>query len=168
MDEPFLRALDMHRLTLRARWEALLRAEPVNSPLGNPNSLVHLMDWTLDRLFAEARRPRLRRQTSRRGLGLHCPGQRNPLLAYFATAERALVETLFVVGRELQHLDVYARKIGLEELKLHLAAIARCEIDPLCTVYQQAHAIPTQACPRRNGRLTRRHTAVDPVAVGRG
>jgi hypothetical protein len=168
MHESFLRALQMHRPTLRARWEVLLRAEPINSPLGNPDALVHLMDWTLDRLFAEARRPRLRRQTSRSGLGTHCPCQRNPLLAYFATAERALVETLFVVGREFQHLDVYAREIGLEELKLHLAAIARSEIDTLCTVCQQAHAVPAQACPRRNGRLARRHAAVDPVAVGCG
>jgi hypothetical protein len=168
MHESFLRALQIHRPTLRARWEALLRAEPVNSPLGHPDALVHLMDWTLDRLLAESRRPRLRRHAGRGSLSGLCPCQRNPLLAYFATAERALVETLFVAGGEMPDLDSYAREAGLEELKLHLTAIARAEIETLCTVCQEAHAVPAQACPRRQTVLTRRHAAMEAVAVGGG
>lgn len=161
MHESLLRALQTHRSTLCARWETLLRAEPVSSPLGNPDALVYLMDWTLDRLLAEVRQPRVNRRQDRGDLACICPCGRNPLLRYFATAERALVETLFVVGQELAHLGTYAREAGLEELKMQLTAIARSEIESFCAVCQQAQVAPAEGCRRS----TRRDAAVNPLPV---
>jgi len=165
MHESLLRALQTHRPTLCARWETLLRAEPVNSPLGNPDALVYLMDWTLDRLFAEVRQPRMGRRHGRGEITSSCPCGRNPLISYFATAERALVETLFVVGQELAHLGTYAREAGLEELKMHLTAIARSEIESFCAVCQQAQVAPAEGCRRHPSRSTRRDAAVNPLPV---
>ena len=52
MDERMLDALTTQRPDIQRRWETLLRVEPVNSPLGDPESLKHMIDYTLDTLFA--------------------------------------------------------------------------------------------------------------------
>ena len=69
----------------------MLRTEPINTPLGHPDSLVHLIDWTLDEIFTALTNPLARH----RGTGTRfasndrpeCPCGRNPLLAYFAAGE---------------------------------------------------------------------------------
>ena len=52
MQASLVRELSHRRGFLRARWEDLLRAEPVTSPLGLPDALVHLIDVTLEEIFA--------------------------------------------------------------------------------------------------------------------
>lgn len=134
MHERILHALKTHRPALLARWEMLLRAEDVATPLGNPDTLVHLMHWSLDCLDRELARPRLRRRPTGRPSASDCACGRNPLLRYFATAERALVETLFVNSAELEGLDSLAREAGLHELKRTLNHISHAEIESLCSV----------------------------------
>lgn len=138
MHDSFLRALQTHRPNLRERWEVLLRAERVTSPMANPDALVHLMDWTLDRLFDELRNPRLRRSNHARSRPerLGCVCGLNPLLAYFATAEQALVETLFLSDGELASLAALERSASLEDLKQAMHEVARREIDSFCAVCQ--------------------------------
>ena len=149
MHENFLQALQTHRDAICARWEILLRAEPVTSPLANPDTLVHLMAWTLDHLATELRRPRLRRRSDPTGTPI-CPCGHNPLLRYFATAEHALVESLFVDGRGLTELPSLVRETGLQELKLALSHLARGEIESFCAVCQlrQGHTSSGPACPK--------------------
>lgn len=147
MHETFLHTLQTNRGALCARWEVLLRAEPVSSPLANPDTLVHLMSWTLDHLVAELKRPRLRRRPDGQTKAPPCPCGRNPLLRYFATAERAIIETLFVNGVEIERLDPIERDAGLQELKIVLAHLARGEIESFCAVCQHTRPAASAHAP---------------------
>ena len=134
-----------------------MRDEPVNSPLAHPDSLIHLMDWTLDNFFAELRHPstlpddtfapprdsREAAFASPDSSGL-CPCARNPFIAYFATAECALVETL------LPLLSADSRAASLATARAALQRIARAEIATFCAICQQR---------RDDGRCTAGHAA---------
>jgi hypothetical protein len=137
-----LHSLSQQRLALRLRWEALLRDEPVNSPLAHPDSLIHLMDWTLDNFFAELRHPSTLRddapaRDSREAAfaspdaSALCPCARNPFIAYFATAECALVETL------LPLLSADSQTASLATARTALQRIGRAEIATFCAICQQ-------------------------------
>ena len=141
MHESFIRALFRHRPTLRTRWEALLRAERINSPLDNPDTLVFLMDYTLDRLFDELRVARQRRRRARDERP-PCPCGRNPLLAYFQTAEQAIIETLFLDDGELSAVAPDDRNESLEELKQAIRDVGRREIESFCAVCQHQPVCP--------------------------
>ena len=141
MHESFLCALTQHRPTLRSRWEHLLRAERISSPLANPDTLVYLMDYTLDRLLDELRNPRVRRRRAREERA-PCPCGRNPLLAYFHAAEQAIVETLFVTDGPAR-LPPEERETSLEALKIALRDVGRHDIEAFCAVCQHAN---THAC----------------------
>jgi hypothetical protein len=141
MHESYIRALNHHRRTLRSRWEVLLRAERINSPLANPDTLVFLMDYTLDRLLDELRSPRQRRRRSPDERP-PCPCGRNPLLAYFQTAEQAMIETLFLNESELAICSPEERHVGLEELRTAVREVGRREIESFCAVCQHQPACP--------------------------
>ena len=144
MHDSSLSALQRMRPTLRKRWEALLRAEPVNSPLGTPEALVHLMDWTLDRVFAAVSNV----QTRRRGKGRSsstsfdqvaelCECGLNPLLAYFATAARALMQCIFLAESPLPNMTPDQRQSFASEMQQALHTVARSEISTLCSLCQR-------------------------------
>ena len=52
MKKAYLEALDGHRAEIKRKWEILLRAAPATTPLGNPDTLVYLMDESLKQLFS--------------------------------------------------------------------------------------------------------------------
>lgn len=139
MHDTMLRTLQSLRPTLLERWETLLRAEPVTSPLANPDSLVYLMDWTLDRFFNALRGPLSRRRIADRAGSRPafveeqslCACKMNPLLAYFATGEQALVQIA------LPLLQPREREATLSALRLAMQAVARREIDTFCAVCQR-------------------------------
>lgn len=139
MHDTMLRTLQSLRPTILERWETLLRAEPVTSPLANPDSLVFLMDWTLDRFFTALRGPLSRRRISDRGSNKPayieeeslCACKMNPLLAYFATGEQALIQAA------LPLLQPREREATLSALRLAMQAVARREIDTFCAVCQR-------------------------------
>lgn len=141
MHDNLLRTLQGLRPTILERWEVLLRAEPITSPLANPDSLVYLMNWTLDRFLAVLRGPLARRRISERGSNKLayieesklCACKMNPLLAYFATAEQALVQTL------LPTLEPREREGVLSSVRLAMQAVAKREIDTFCAVCQRRH-----------------------------
>ncbi len=141
MHDTLLRTLQGLRPTILERWEALLRAEPVSSPLANPDSLVYLMDWTLDRFLAILRGPVARRRIAERGSNKPeyieerelCACKMNPLLAYFSTAEQALVQAI------LPTLQPREREAVLSSVRLAMQAVAKREIDTFCAVCQRRH-----------------------------
>lgn len=143
MHESSLAALQRMRPTLRKRWEVLLRAEPVSSPLGTPEALVHLMDWTLDRVFdAIGQIPARRKQKTRSSHDYRQPADLcecglNPLLAYFTTGERALLEAVFLADSPLPPLTPGERQTFAADLQQALHAIARVEIETLCSLCQR-------------------------------
>lgn len=116
---------------MKREWEKLLRSEPTLSPLGNPDTLVYLMDETIAELLKLLRGgPRSPGAASGRALRAplqrHCFCGLNPLLNYYATGELAL------------HI-VAAGALRGEELEEALACYhlyAQREIDTLCSVCQ--------------------------------
>lgn len=95
VDENVISTLAGLRPLIKRHWEALLRAEPVVSPLSNPDSLIYLMDETLDQLAA-ALRSRSMKAWLRHNQPLVAPLRDsclcglNPLLAYYITGRVAL------------------------------------------------------------------------------
>lgn len=88
-----LRDLQARRGEIRAHWETLLRLERATSPLAQPDTLVHLLDTTLEEIYRDLglwsprRHPTLAKAP-------RCPCGRNPLLAYFAAGRQALRDAL--------------------------------------------------------------------------
>ena len=140
MQEALVNALRSRRPRIRAHWEALLRAEPVATPLGHPDSLVHLLDWTLDEIFTILANPLARRHA----VGGHavidekaaCPCGRNPLLAYFSAGAQAMREALILAQAASAPLDPLERDSSFSELNLTLQQISRREIAAFCGVCQ--------------------------------
>ncbi len=140
MQENLVSALRAQRPQVRAHWEALLRVEPVGSPLGHPDALVHLIDWTLDEIFTTIANPLARHRSGHNRFGEdqppHCPCGRNPLLAYFAACEQALHEALVLAQVATPSLDPLERDASFQELNMVLQLISRREIEAFCGVCQ--------------------------------
>lgn len=134
MQASLLRQFQTRRFSIRAHWEALLRAAPVTTPLGLPDALVHLMDDTLEEVFAALERPGFSRSPIS-GLS-PCTCGRNPLLAYYAAAEQALHEGLVLAQAATAPLDPAARDGALDELNAVLQRIAQREIEAFCGICQ--------------------------------
>jgi hypothetical protein len=147
MEASLLRELRCRRFSVRTRWETLLRAEPVATPLGLPDTLVHLIDTTLDEIFVALNNPPTRPGTTARLVAgsepLLCPCGRNPLLAYFTAAEQALREGLILAQATCTPLDPIERDSSLEELDTVFQQMSRREIEAFCGVCQFRHlALP--------------------------
>ncbi len=142
MQDALLRALQAYRPTLRQRWEILLRARPATSPLANPDTLVHLMDWTLDCLFDELRGAPSRRRPAA-GAPPPCPCGLNPLIAYFETAGKAAEDTFCNDIPDTHRFTVLEREAALVELKGAIKGVARREIDSFCAVCLHSHRADT-------------------------
>jgi hypothetical protein len=157
MRERFLQALAELRPMVKTCWEVLLRAEPAASPLGNPDTLVFMMDRTLDTFFTTIHSPSPRRWLARhpllcRSLGETCPCQRNPLLHYFVSGEQAL---LAIAGQVLT--DVTAgpedEERMLSEAQLTFHYLAQYELQTFCDLCRGncARARAGIVTGRRNG-----------------
>ena len=140
MQASLLRELRCRRFSVRARWETLLRAEPVATPLGLPDALIHLIDSTLEEIFST-----LEAGPNRSGACNHwqttqetpvCPCGRNPFLAYFAAAEQSMREGLILAQAASAPLDPVERDASLDELNAALEEISRREIESFCGVCQ--------------------------------
>ncbi len=133
MQERELQALLTQRRTIRQRWELLLRKEPVLSPLGRPETLVYMMDWTLDRLFEQLKKAKARSAKTAKSQPCQDPAENcacgmNPLLAYFRTLRTAVVETLLTLSAPTGHDTQVTQVVAV------INNIAQSEIDTLCAV----------------------------------
>jgi len=122
---------------IKTCWEVLLRAEPPASALGNPDTLVFMMDGTLDAFFAAARSPGPRRWLARHpllcgALDETCPCGRNPLLRYYLTGEQALLAIAAKVLNDLEDLPAPASDQLLAEVQLTFHYLAQYEIQTFC------------------------------------
>lgn len=117
------------RPAVKTEWEALLRSEPAPSPLGNPDTLLYLMDETITQVFKTLTENPLDSVLKKSSallvpLQRHCTCGLNPLLNYYATGELAL------------HL-VAAKRLPQPMLDAVLTSfhlLAQQEIDTLCSV----------------------------------
>lgn len=138
MQPAIIRVLAERRPCLRRRWEAALRAGRVSSPLANPDTLVFMMDWTLDRVFAALEndggpaRPGGDRQSL-------CPCGLNPLLAYFEALETVLLAELPPGPDETEP--------ARSALRGAVARVADREIAAFCAVCQRRPALAQALAP---------------------
>jgi hypothetical protein len=148
MHESFLHDLRARRSEIHTRWEALLRTERVNTPLANPDALVHLIEWTLDQIFAGLRHPPAGRPLDLQAVTAEarpmCPCGRNPLLAFFVAGEQALLEALVLMQASTTRLDPVDRDEELAELYHVIRDISRREIESFCAVCQHRNEAPVQ------------------------
>ncbi len=140
MQELWVHALEARRGEVRSRWEDLLRTERVNSPLANPDALVHLIDPTLAEIFTSLLHPSSRRKVVHAAdfsaVRAKCVCGRNPYLAYFVAGEQALLEALVLAQAEGPPLDPAARDAAVQELYGVMRASARREIESFCSLCQ--------------------------------
>ncbi len=157
MNAPLVAALHARRPRIRAHWETLLRTEPIRSPLAHPDTLVHLIDWTLDELFSALANPHAReRIAGTHGAAAespHCPCGRNPLLAHFAAGAQAMREALVLAQAAAAPLDPLERDASLEELNLVLRHVSRREIEAFCGVCRQG-GLPSAPPPAQEAAAT--------------
>ena len=137
MNPRFLRLVAEFRPTIKTCWEVLLRAEPPLNPLGNPDTLVYLMDCTLDEVFAYVQTPGPRRWLSRRPLlcgplGLTCFCGRNPLLSYYETGEQAVLSVAGRMAADFPGFKPGEREENLAELRLTFDYFAQRELQNFC------------------------------------
>ena len=146
---------------IKTCWEVLLRAEPPASALGNPDTLVFMMDRTLDAFFAAALSPTPRRWLARHpglceSLGATCPCRRNPLLRYFVTGEEAI---LAIAGQGLARMEPRLEDEDQILAQVHLTFhyLAQSELQTFCDLCSArcAHSC-TMAGHRKGPTLIRR------------
>jgi hypothetical protein len=136
MRRQFLQAFAELRPMIKTCWEVLLRAEPATSPLGNPDTLVFMMDRTLDAFFTAIRSQAPRRWLARypllcRPLTDTCPCAGNPLLQYFISGEQAL---LAITGQALTEAAAGREEEErmLSEVQLAFHYLAQHELQTFC------------------------------------
>ena len=117
---------------LKAMNERSLRAL-----LAHPDTLVHLMDRTLDQVFHELEHPTARRRQPSLPRGFCGCGQ-NPLVAYFQTATLAFQTTLAQCADETP-----ISRDDVDDVNRTLTRIARGEIMTFCGLCRRRHATPT-------------------------
>ena len=122
---------------IKTCWEVLLRAEPPASALGNPDTLVFMMDRTLDAFFTALLSP-----TPRRWLAHHpllcgtlddtCPCGRNPLHHYFVSGEQAILAIASKTLPESATMPPEALDQLLSEVQLTFHYLAQHELQTFC------------------------------------
>jgi hypothetical protein len=131
-----LRARSPH---MRRHWETLLRAEPVATPLGNPDAMVHLIDSTLEEILATLENPAqqcVEPDSERSSSPFECFCRRNPLIAYFAAGNQALCEGLVLTQVACASLEPIERDASFEELNRLLQQTGKREIEAFCGLCQ--------------------------------
>ena len=166
---------------IKTCWEVLLRAEPPASALGNPDTLVFMMDRTLDAFYTALLSP-----TPRRWLAHHpllcgsldgtCPCGRNPLLHYFVSGEQAILAIAAQALPESSTLPPEALEQLLSETQLTFHYLAQHELQNFCDLCRGtcARARAGIVTGRRNGppphrrqrRILRLHPQWVPVHAG--
>jgi hypothetical protein len=146
VEDRAIRVLQQLRPLIKQRWETLLRAEPVVSPLANPDTLVYRMDQTIDQLVS-ALGTRSFRTWLKHHPVLYMPRRDNrqcrinPLLAYYASGDTALrAVTAAALGPALpETLLLYH---GLAQREIEALCGACCQRDTeQCATYDASHVL---------------------------
>jgi hypothetical protein len=133
-----IQALSSRRREIRQRWDSLLRLERIETPLANPDVLVYMIDSTLNRIFDELRGRKAfiggEPSSSVALLRADCPCGKNPFLGHFLAGEQAVLEALVLTQSGDASLDPAHRSDAVAELYFTINAIARGEIETLCSL----------------------------------
>lgn len=143
MRRQFLRQLLRLRPIVKTCWEVLLRDEPPSSALGNPDTLVFMMDGTLDAFYAA-----LHSRMPQRWLALHpflcgklnetCPCGRNPLLAYYLSGEQAVLAIAAQALDKATAMPAAEQERLLAEVQVAFHYLAQRELQTFCDLCRGA------------------------------
>jgi hypothetical protein len=142
------KALRARRERIRDRWLEILYVEPDNTTLGNPSTLVFLLDETLDAVFAALRRGNFTQPVS----APVCACGRNPFLSYFRAGTQALFEALVLIQAEIPKLDPAERDASFLELRNVINGVAQREIGgfgSVCEHRDRLQAKDSEICRTR-------------------
>lgn len=147
MQTDLLCRLRERRDRIHVQWGALLRAEPVVTPLGHPDALVHLIDWSLDEILATLANPLPPQLNDEVGCcpPVNCSCGRNPLLAYFEAGRQALQEALVLAQAASAPLNPDERDSSMQQLVQVVRQLARREMEAFCAICQLRQTAPAEA-----------------------
>ncbi len=132
-----VKQLRAKRTAIKASWVQLLRIEPPNTALANPDTLAFLIDGTLDAVFAL-----LLSKQEPIGAPPVCACGRSPYLRFYATGRQCLLEALI----DIQHLQTEAtpgeRTAALRDLDAAVGAVIGDYSDSFGTLCRYRHAMP--------------------------
>lgn len=132
MHDDFIRVLTHRRALICDRWEALLRVEPVVSPLGHPDTLVFGIRGAMREIFALMRSPPAGGEEP----PATCACGRNPLDAFYRAGEQALLEALVLAQAEHRDLTPAQRDASFAELRWAIRHMKHREISALASLCQ--------------------------------
>lgn len=149
VEKELLRLLQARRTEIRARWNELLHTEAASSPLAHPDTLVHLIDWSLAEILATIEGPASRRQCAPKSfeaVRALCPCGRNPLLAMFQAGEQAVIEGLILSQVASPAGSPAVRSQALAEVQAAVRTVAAMEVESFCAVCQYRGRTMTGEC----------------------
>ncbi len=162
MHRSFVAELAARRPALKTAWERKLRHEPITSPLANPDTLVLMMDRTLDALETALRKRCADSPppaAPMRGMRTGCLCGLNPLLAYFRVAANVLATQMCSGADRCPELGAVGFASCLQEMLGELQLLAQEEIRSFCAMCQTEIV--------RGGKTTIAASPPSHVAVGR-
>jgi hypothetical protein len=132
--------MSANRRIIHQRWEALLRLERADTPIADPDNLVHMIDWTLDKVLAGLRSPRAIRGGSPpptiAALRAECFCGLNPFFKHFISGEQALLEALVLAQADERSPDPAQLTAAVRELHSVTHEFARREVGAFCSLCQ--------------------------------
>lgn len=126
--------------------------QPVVSALARPETLMFGVDGVIDEVLARLRRPPPKRPV-RRWADNFC--SRNPLRAFYAAGEQALLEMMVVAQTAAGQSLPRQRAAALEEVRQAIRAVARRDLEGLASLCRTCTANMTGngRCPAEGCRV---------------
>lgn len=126
METSIIDRLKQARARIAAEWTRLVMSGSRDNPLAPPETMVHLVEPALDRLFDRLESLKVDRSVRVvRGKDTwppRCACGRNPYLQFYVTGERALMEQLpeevMLAPRNIDQLRDQFRIVALEDIRL--------------------------------------------------
>lgn len=142
MHEMLGQYIEEQRPAIRRRWSILLHGTRRNSAMASPSALVYLIDWALDQIRGELHRnhPRPPRASKATPASTHenrCVCGMNPLLGFYTTAERALIEVICDSRTKRRSHSPDELQVLKSALIAAVHKLAKREIDAFCAICQK-------------------------------
>jgi hypothetical protein len=139
MEESLVQPLQARRAEIRSRWNDLLHVERALSPLAHPDTLVYLLDETLEKIFSglsSAGKKMHPAPLAPAPAWPHCDCGRNPFLRFYVAGEHAILEALVIIQAEIHMRDANARDRAVLELYAVVRRLARHDVELFCSLCQ--------------------------------
>ena len=126
METSLINCLEQARAHIAGEWTRLVLGGPRDNPLAPPETMVHLVEPALDRLFQRMELPEDERSARVvRGKDTwppRCACGRNPYLRFYVTGEQALMdhlpEEVMLAPLDIDQLRDQFRIVALEDIRL--------------------------------------------------